>query len=86
MQLRQPEVHWGTVRALHSAPRQPSEATPQMANIVRDASSLGEGKLPAQIQPAIATATIAHRKKEKIDRTRFMTAIPTDGLKQKFKR
>jgi hypothetical protein len=57
-----------------------------MANIVRDASSLGEGKLPAQIQPAIATATIAHRKKEKIDRTRFMTAIPTDGLKQKFKR
>jgi hypothetical protein len=46
---------------------------PQMASIVREASTFGDGRLPAQIHPAIETATIAHKKSEKIHRTKFMT-------------
>ena len=59
--------------ARHSVHRQPSEATPQMPNITREASSFGDGRPPAQIQPAIATATIAHKKNEKIDLIKFIS-------------
>jgi hypothetical protein len=59
--------------ARHRTTRHVNEATPHIASIVREASDLGDGRPPAHSQPAIETATIAHKKHEKMTRIKFIS-------------